>query len=532
MKRYLLLTLSLMLMLFIFVSCDTPTPELSITVELQNETKVIKANSNGEYTLDIPTRAGYEFAGWQTPDGKDFPASGKITNGTAVSPKWNILSTSTFEQLKERIEAGADTILLTENIVLTDTVYVASDTTITSDKSVTLTRDEGFLGDLFVIGETANGENVIVLNNKTASLSLKAENATLTVDGGNIAANGTAFLILNSSTLNIYDGVHIQNFNKTGNARLSEEKAYNVSYPTKVGGSAAIITSGAFNMYGGVISNCNASTDDALSSCGGAIYNYATFTMYGGTIENCTASRGSAIYNYRTVKIYAGTLKDNYATVYGGVMYMPNSQYTGCVIGSAGTEFAVKIIGNSAKKSGGAIFASHQSAINILGSTLFDSNTSSSNGGAINVAGALTVDYAVFTNNSATGKGGAIYAYYGDREYSIRIVNIKSGVFSQNTAPRGGAIAFSGNDDEEGRFETDPVEGAIGYIGNVLFLNNLAYKNSSNKYGNGGALWAALESSVSVSSEAVFLGNQAEDGNSHDKYETSDAKITVASDNT
>ena len=524
MKRYLLAVLSLILMLFIFVACDTAKEELTLTVELHSETKVIHPNSKGEYSLDTPTRAGFEFVGWKTDDGKDFPASGKISESTVISAEWNILSTSTFEQLKERVEAGADTILLTENIVLTDTVYVVADTTITAQKPITLTRSEDFLGDLFVIGETSKGENVIVLTQKTASLSLKPSNTSLTIDGASIASNGTVFLVLNSSTLNLYDGACIQNHNKLGNDHLTEEKTYNVSYPVKVGGSAAIITSGAFNMYGGVISNCNSNTEDnAASSCGGAIYNYATFTMRGGVIESCTAARGAAIYNYRTAKIYAGTIKNNTATVYGGVMYMPNSQYTACVIGSKGAGFAVKIIGNSAKKSGGAIFASHQSATNILGSTLFDSNTSSSNGGAINVAGALTVNYAVFTNNSATGKGGAIYAYYGDREYSTRIVSIKSGVFSQNSAPRGGAIAFSGNDDEE------PVKGAIGYIGNALFLNNVAYKNSSNKYGNGGAIWATLESSVTLSDEALFQGNQAEDGSSADVYETSGAKITVAS---
>ena len=511
-----------------------PTKKLQLTFKTPNETKTIDLNNAGEYTLNNPVRVGYEFVGWETEDGKIFPASGKLTENATVVAKWKVLETSTFAQLKERIETGADTILVTDDIVLTETIYVTSNVEITATKPIVLKRSQDFLGDLFVLGETAQGENTILLFGKTASLSLKPQNTALFIDGDNITSNGTAFLLLNSSTLNIYDGVHIQNLKKHGNDHLTVDNDYNVSYPQKVGGAAAIITSGVLNMYGGIISECSASEADSKtvakedqiagydnSSCGGAIYNYGNFHMYGGCIDNNSAARGGAIYNYRTVKIYAGILQNNYASAYGGVMYMPNSQYTYCVIGSEGSGLDVVIRNNSATASGGAIFASHQSATNILGNTVFESNKSESNGGAINMAGSLTINYAVFKNNSASSKGGAIYAYYGDADFSTRIVTIKSGVFSYNYAPRGGAIAFYGND------EKDPPQGAIGQIGNVTFMNNSANKTSAGKYGNGGAIYAGLSSTVTVSADALFCNNFAGDNKSADTYTTSKATIVI-----
>lgn len=512
------------------ITPDTGTPntsvedeKLKITLSLPKETQTVYAGDAGEYALTKPTRTGFDFAGWKTDDGADFPATGTINESVSVRAEWRIHETSTFAQFKERIEAGADTILLTASFALTDTVYVVAPTEITVATDVILTRDAGFLGDLFVIGETADSQNVIPLLGSTASLSLKPNHATLTVDGNHLSANGTAFLLVNSSTLNIYDGVSIQNHVKMGNDHLSPENDYNVSYPEKVGGAAAIITSGTINMYGGTITACSVSDGDAESSCGGAIYNYGNFYMYGGSLDGNTASRGGAIYNYRGVKIYAGTITNNTASAYGGVMYMPNSQYTTCVLGSEGTGVNVKITNNSAKKSGGAIFASHQSAVDILGNTLFEANTSASNGGALNIAGSLSIRYAIFLNNAATGKsskGGAIYAYYGDEEYSTRIVFIYGGIFMGNSCSRGGAIAFYGND------SVDPPKGAIGYVGNVSFLYNTAPKNSENKYGYGGAICAGLASTVTVSKGAFFYENTA-GGKGANFYETSNGTITV-----
>lgn len=503
-----------------------------ITLKLHNETKTISANETGEYSLDTPSRIGFDFVGFKTADGKDFAASGKISENVEVIAVWKILETSTFEQLKARIEAGADTVLITKDIIISDTIYVVADTTISAKSSVTLTRDGEFLGDMFVIGETPDGKNVI-LSGKTASLSISPENTSITFDGDNISANGTAFLIANSSTLNINDGVFIKNMTKRGNDHITVEKDYNVSYPAKVGGAAVIVTNGTFNMYGGQISHCSVNNSDSTNTAkadrvdgydnsqqGGAIYNYGTFNMYGGSIERNSAARGGAIYNYRTVKIYAGSISYNSASAYGGVMYMPNSQYTCAVIGSAGVGIDVRITNNTSVKSGGAIFGSHQSATDILGKTIFSYNSTSSNGGAINMAGSLNVNDTVFYANSASAKGGAIYAYYGDLDFSTRIVNINSATFTNNSATRGGAIMFSGDD------STETVKGAKGYIGDVLFISNGASKTSGGDHGNGGALHVALASKVTVSSGATFVNNYAEDKGAA-IYLTSGAEVKI-----
>ena len=503
-RKFIIFVLSLVAILAVFSACSDE--KNAITVNLYNETKTVYTNENGEYTLDTPTRTGYKFISFIKEDGSPFELTGTVTENVTVSAQWEILPTSTFEQLKERIESGADKILLTDSITMTDTVYVVADTEITATVPVKLSRGASFFGDLFVIGESRDGKITVIQTGNISSLSIKPQNTSITFDGENIASQGTAFFLVYSSTLNIHDGVIIQGFNKTGNARLSESNAYNVSYPEKVGGAAVIITSGTMNMYGGTITNCTVNSSDGVSSCGGAIYNYGNFHMYGGTVSSNTAARAGAIYNYRTAKIYAGTFDGNYAAVYGGMMYMPNSQYTYCIMGKDGIGEAVIIKNNSAKKSGGAIFASHQSAMEIYGSTVFDGNSSKSNGGAINMAGALTVNYAIFKNNVSDVKGGAIYAYHGDAEYSTRYVTIKAGKFLDNVAPRGAAIGFSGNDDDENN-----IIGAIGFIGAVTFEGNHAVKDSKNKYGYGSAIFATISSKVSVSANAVFTDNPADD---------------------
>ena len=59
-----------------------------------------------------------------------------------------------------------------------------------------------------------------------------------------------------------------------------------------------------------------------------------------------------------------------------------------------------------------------------------------------------------------------------------------------------------------------------------------SYKNTSNKYGYGSAIWAGLLSTVTVSSEAEFTDNVAEDKNNTEIYVSGDAVVTVnGSDN-
>ena len=449
-----------------------------------------------------------------------------------------------FEELKKLSENGASEIVITDNIVMTDTVYVIAETTIVTNGDYTVKRGENFLGDLFVIGEDANGRNVI-LSGGRASLSLKpAEGKTLTFDGNKAEMKGdvcgSAFYVLNSSMLNLHEGVTLRDFKKLSNERTLDDDSDNatagsedISNANKVGGAAVTVINGVFNMYGGTITGCEVNLGDDKniaesdrtegyndSSWGGAVYNRSTFNMYGGTIEECKAARGAAVYNYRTFNLYGGTVKNNYASVYGGMMYQANSQYACANLGSEGTQIKALIDSNSAEMSGGALFNQQLSSTMIYGCVEFVGNKSlTSNGGAINCAGDMIIEYAYFHGNVAASKGGAIYCYYADAEQEVRNMDIRGGLFENNEASRGGAMAF-------GASNSNMSTGANVKIGAAVFKNNKAFLTeaedpsfidnvdrdgvSREENGHGGAIYAFYKAKVTVSGAALFEGNVAE----------------------
>jgi len=511
-----------------------------ITIEDGNSTIQLPLLSDGAYTLPTPKgKAGYEFVAYKTESGDEFATSGTVSANVKIIAEYQLLETTTFAQLKERIEAGADLIYLKADITLTDTIYVVDKTTIYSDESHTLTRATDFLGDLFILGCDSKGFNVTLIH-KRAELSIKPEGeAVITIDGNKGAitqdVSGTAFFIKNSSILNIYDNVKLINLKKTANSYLLIDD-HNMSGPTQVGGPVAIIANGSFNMYGGLISGCEADMDDSAvtsssnqvdgydsSSRGGAIFNYSTFNMYGGKIENCKAGRGGAIYNYRVMNLVAGEITGCYTPSYGGVVYQPNSQYTYSVIGDeSGDSEQMLISSNSAGKSGGAFYIAHLSVAYVKETAKFYQNSTDSNGGAINCAGSLVVDGATFEGNTASSKGGAIYAYYDKAEYTRRIIELNSGVFKDNEAPRGGAIALGAGDSVS--------KGAHARLGNVSLLTNNAPLNSSDKYGYGGAIHVDSASTLEIYGSTRLESNTSAN-NGGAIYVTKESTVNIIADN-
>ena len=404
---------------FAFTACDgekpAPMPVVGYTLTLVTdgtETKV-PASSDGAYKIDMPPeKIGYTSLGYFLADGTPFSLEGVISSDVTVYAKYEVLPTKSFQELKARVEAGAD-ILLADNIELSETIFVSEGVCITSEGAYTLKRAPSFLGDLFIIGTYSNGKNPLLDGKEPALVIKPAANASVTVDGNkaNVTGdvNGTAFLIKNSASLEIYDGVEIVNCKKTANAYFLAD-GHNMSDPTLIGGPAVIVANGVFNMYGGAIRNCEADMDDSAStpkaeqtegynysSRGGAVFNYGTFNMHGGVIENCKAGRGGAIYNYRIMYLYAGEVKNNHTSSYGGAFYNPNSQYVYAVIGQDTKEIKMTISGNTSAKTGGAGYVAHQSVVYVIGATLFKENKAlDGNGGALNAAGSVLIDYAVF----------------------------------------------------------------------------------------------------------------------------------------
>lgn len=397
---------------------------------------------------------------------------------------------SSFGQLKEEAEGGTKSIRITSDIVSTDTIFVPGDTTIYVDASHTITRHEDFLGDMFVIGTDKDDKNPIVETGKASKLTLKTNNgAKLFIDGNetNVTGTvcGTAFMTVNTAEFNTYDGVVIQNHKKLGNERTLK---YRVSYPTEIGGAAVIITSGSYNMYGGEILNCGTNEDEDttdVSAQGGAIYNFGQFNMYGGKIQGCFASRGGALYNYKIAKIFAGELLQNSATVYGGAVYNPNSQYSNLNIGDYGTDIKVNISSNTTEGSGGAIFSSVAASVFVPGSTRFAYNTAGSNGGAINSPGANIIKNTVFEENEAESKGGALYVYHNKATATVRHTVLDNVTFIKNTSASGGGAIGTGSSTSD-----------YAYPGSTVFVNNCKFSQNQSK--QGGAVYVIRQCFVKI----------------------------------
>lgn len=441
----------------------------TLTIDIDGKKTIVNLPKDGIYALSEPTKLGYTFLGYFEGD-KQFNLSGIVTESKALTAKFELAPTTTFNELKTRIDGGVDKILLGDNIILTDTIYVSGDVTLVSNGNYTLTRDASFLGELFVIGEDKYGSNTI-LKGEFAKLTIKPEeNATITIDGNKAnltdIVTGTVFFMTNGCTLNIYDGVVIQNHKKLGNEKIYVDK-YAFDENELIGGSVALINDGTFNMYGGLIQNNEVNPyysgfvndEDKVDgykngSYGGVIYNIGVVNMYGGTIKNNLASYGGVFYNARELNIQGGTIENNIATAYGGVVFSANTgsaiTYLGSSVGDI-TENKIFIKNNQAK-GGGAIYLLYSASTVIYGNTVFECNNAEVafndssvglNGGAICTYGELIIYHAEFKNNNARYYGGAIYSAYSAEDKVPRVTSIKSASFDGNTAKGGGAIMVS-----------------------------------------------------------------------------------------
>ena len=373
---------------------------------------------------------------------------------------------SNLEELEEEMANQTAAITLLADIVLDHTLYITYDVIIYSETAVTLSRAPEFGGDLIVVGQYANGtlcEEEVTL---TLGCEDDEENGLLTIDGNKdnvtVPVVGSALFICNPGHAVLYGSVNVTNHKKVGNERTSHENV-TVSYPAKVGGAAAIVASGGvLDIYGGIFSGNEVNTvadENETSLQGGAIYNYGPLNIYGGTFDGNTAKFGGFLFNYRTANIHHATISNSYASSLGGAIYMPNSGSAFTYIGedAAGVEGHVSFIGNTAKDSGGAIYARNL----------------------------IDISNAYFKNNTATsGEGGAVIAY------TIRMT-MDNVIFDGNQTPasNGSAVYLSGSNANDDTLELD--------------AKNVTLKNNSGKYG---ALYIA--STVRVAMEnATFENN-------------------------
>lgn len=437
------------------------------------------------------------------------------------------------DELESAILAGFKHIRITADFILDRTFYITEDVTIFSTITHVLTRASDFGGDIFVVGENASGKSSLLMGHNaklTLGNPLSTQNDLLIIDGNDsemtVDVVGSVLFICQSAIVNLHTNLTVQNCRKVNNERTYEER-YNLSIPNRIGATLAVIASGTLNIHGGNYKNntvneeIDSSENGRISSVGGLIFNYSNLNIYGGTFENNTAARGAVIYSYRITRIFGGSFIGNNATVSGGVYYAPNSAQIHLYVGSAdAVSETVLFKENTAKSSGGVIYGATLTANVIYGNASFVGNSvTNGSGGAICMYGQLTVRNSYFEGNTASNRGGAIYASNSSLEDVTRFIELTNCTFKNNVATLGGAISLfaGGADFPEGAIAnvTDcefienhaslEISGASTAAGGAIYLDRKSYLNLTNsKFSNNkadteaGAIYVAGESTVKI----------------------------------
>ncbi len=445
----------------------------------------------------------------------------KSNLGNSATAEASAVSVSNLNELIAKTNEGRSRIKVVADFEITEPVYIPYKTEIFCDETHTLKRAQDYLGDMFVVGTNKDGLNPNVVNVQP-SLTLtgnKTTGASLIIDGNSQGitdtVKGSAVFIVNTARFNMHENAVIQNCKKLGNERTEN---YIMSKTAEAGGSAVMVTSGTFNMLGGTIKNCEVSLDEEtstnpnkISTMGGAVYSFGTVYINGGTITECKAARGGAIYNYKRTKVEAGTFSKNYATVYGGVVYNPNSQYSTFYVGNYTNEDKVVFSENTCDGSGGVVFSSIKASVLLVGAK-FEKNTADSNGGVLNSPGANVIKNSKFIENTAGSKGGGIYVYHNDAILTRRETVIENTTFTSNEATSGGGAVGAGSSVDD-----------LSYLGSKVIIKGCNF--ITNKAKQGGAVYVIRGCTVNI--ENCLIEQNTSSDNGGGLYFTGSSNITV-----
>ena len=316
------------------------------------------------------------------------------TSGNEVEPDEDVtvaVDVMSADELEDALASGEKRICIADSFEIDRTFYVTNSVTIYSENACTLTRAAGFAGDIFVVGEDAEGnfcddKVILSVGNKDAENS-----DILTIDGNkenvNVTVNGTVFFVGANSQVDLYSDLTVKNCEKKGNERALDTERYALCNDrTVIGGAVGIIVDdkdelpgGIMNVYGGKYLD-NGVVESG--KYGGAFFNHNVMYVYDGLFDGNYASRAGAFYNYRTMYIYKAVIQNNTATTIGGAIYLPASSGANLyVIGQEDSEGAQIVFkNNSAEKNAGAIYTSGKLE---LRNVLFEGNSATESGGAV-----------------------------------------------------------------------------------------------------------------------------------------------------
>ncbi|AWX32049.1 S-layer family protein [Methanosphaera sp. BMS] len=408
---------------------DTPTSDTPLILEkaVQEKSTVSPSDTNTVENIKQKTNTN------QTKTTKNIQKNTNNLKKDTTVDSWTTLNSTITD-------ATEDT-----TITLTGETYTANGT-ITFNQAITITIDGN--------GQTIDGNQTQVFYiNSGSSVILKnitIINAKNTGGYGGAIDNGGNLTIINSTLKNNtaqYGGA-INNNN--GNITIIDSNLNNNTATGQTNGRGGAI----YNNEGGnlTITQSNLTQNKATGQryeYGGAIYNTGTINITQSNLTQNTATGqgqngdgygvGGAIYNNGgTINITQSNLTQNNATGQygvGGAIYNTGSG----TFNINNTNLNNNTATGQKDGQGGAIYNYYGGNLTITQSNL-NNNTASSDGGAIENNGLLTIIHSILENNKAgnpndgTGLGGAIDNYDGS-------FNISNSTLTNNTANQdGGAI--------------------------------------------------------------------------------------------
>ncbi len=430
-------------------------------------------------------------------------------------------------ELQTALNAEIKKITILSDFLLDRTFYVTGDTTIYTNGDRVLTRAPHFGGDIFVLGEYANGETPETPAKLTIDPS--SEGCSLTIDGNrdNMTTEvvGTVFFVGHKSNLVLRDSLTIKNCYKSGNLRTLNEE-YALSYTNRIGGPVIINANSTVDIYGGLFTNNSVLDEgddnpDFNSTQGGVIYSFGATNIFGGTFQGNHAARGGALYNYRKTYVHNASFIENSASNLGGAVYMAASTACYLYLGASSNlcDSYVLFKDNESGGNGGAILS--QGALTSVQNTDFIGNKAGGSGGAIWAAGDginkekfdLTFEDSKLIGNNAHVSGGALYL-------SSASISVKNTDFTTNHA--NATENSSGN-----RYGG----GAIYSTGSYSLFEGVRFTENSCDYAGGAIYLNSSSESVVYNVKATKNHAVASGGFIHSKVSTSDIYNSTFSEN-
>lgn len=295
--------------------------------------------------------------------------------------------------------------------------------------------------------------------------------------GGAIYADGE--IIINGSSLSgdhaRYDGGAVYCM---GNVKIDNSIFSNNNVDELDGG--AIYCNGAITISNSKFDKNEANGYGARKSYGGAVRSNGFASIKNSSFENNFAyNLGGAIYVDNKIEILNSTFKNNIVYVDGGAVYSENNANI----------YNSKFIGNNATKK----------------------TEARSFGGAVYSGGLSTVEGSNFTDNFATNRGGAIFAF--------KEIIIKDSKFTGNTAGDYGGAVYTRTINQEVFNSTFNKNKVSNNDGGAIYINNscnpsfnLCTFEDNKAPEKGGAIYVDSKNAPLRLSFSTFTGNKAGEG--------------------